>query len=80
MNMKTGSSLLLYTRNTPQPQRQTLPHSKHLGKGFPIKCTEETSGVAMLITNKSDFKLKTIRRDGEEHFVLIAGTIHQDDV
>ena len=39
LDMKTGSNILLFTRNIPQPQRQTLPLSKGLGKGFPIKWT-----------------------------------------
>ena len=37
-------------------------------------------GVAILISNKFDFKLKSIRRDGEEHFRLITRTIYQVDV
>ena len=36
-------------------------------------------GVAILIVNKIDFKLKSVRRDGEGHFILITGTIHQDE-
>ena len=34
-------------------------------------------GVAILISNKIGFKLKSIRRDREGHFILITGTIHQ---
>ena len=34
MDKKVESILLLYTKNTPQPQRQTLPQSKGLGKDF----------------------------------------------
>ena len=37
-------------------------------------------GVAIIISNKIDFKLKSIRRDGEGYFILITGTIHQDVV
>ena len=37
-------------------------------------------GVATLISNKIDFKLKLIRRDGEGHFILITQTIHQEEV
>ena len=37
-------------------------------------------GVAILISNKIDFKLKSIRKDVEGHFILITGTIHQDVV
>ena len=37
-------------------------------------------GVAILISNKIDFKLKSIRRDGDGHFILITGTIYQEEV
>ena len=36
--------------------------------------------MAILISNKIDFNLKAIRRDGEGHFILITETIHQDEV
>ena len=36
--------------------------------------------MAILISNKIDFKLKSIRRDGDRHFILITGTIHQEEV
>ena len=37
-------------------------------------------GVAILISTKIDFKLKSIRRVGEGHFILKTGTLHQDEV
>ena len=67
MDTKTGSILLLHTKNTTQSQRQALTQSKGLGKDIPIKWTEEKAGVATLISNKIDFKLKSIKRDGEGH-------------
>ena len=36
--------------------------------------------VAILISNKIHFKLKSVNRDGEGHFILILGKIHQDEV
>ena len=36
-------------------------------------------GVAILVSNKIDFKLKSIRRYRKEHFVVITGTIHQGE-
>ena len=36
--------------------------------------------MAILISNKIDFKLKSIRRDGDGHFILISETIHQKKV
>ena len=41
---------------------------------------KKQAGVAILISNKIDFKLKSIRKDGEGHFILITRTIYQDEV
>ena len=63
MQTKPESSFLLHTRKTPQPQRQTLPQSKGLGKDFPIKWIKKEVGGAILVSNKIVFKLKPIKRD-----------------
>lgn len=41
---------------------------------------KKQDGVAILMSNKRDFKPKLIKRDGEGHSILIKGTIHQDDI
>ena len=35
-------------------------------------------GVAILISDKIDLKVKTITRDKEEHYIKIKGSIHKD--
>jgi hypothetical protein len=42
----------------------------------PNKLTE----VAILMSDKVDFRLKSIRRDNEGHFILMKGTIHQKEI
>ena len=37
-------------------------------------------GVAILISNKIDFKLKSIKGDKEGHFILVTGKIHQKKI
>ena len=41
---------------------------------------EKKVGVAVLIFNKIDFKIKAIVRDKEGNYILIKGTIQQEDV
>ena len=69
LDAKTGSNILLFTRNIPQSQRQKLPQSKELGKDFQSNGPKKQVGVAVLISSK-------IKRDGKGHFILITGTIH----
>ena len=41
-------------------------------KVFQANGPKKQAGVAILISNKIDFKLKSIRRDGDGHFMLIS--------
>ena len=41
---------------------------------------QKKAGLAILISDKLDFKLKTIVRDTEGHYIILKGTIHQDDL
>ena len=37
-------------------------------------------GVSILISDKGDFNPKLVRRDKEGHFILLKGTINQEDI
>ena len=38
------------------------------------------TGVAILISDKTDFKKRAIKRDPESHFIILKGRIHQEDI
>ena len=41
---------------------------------------EKKAGVAILISDKIDFKIKTITRDKEGHYMMIKGSIQEEDI
>ena len=41
---------------------------------------EKKAGVAILISDKIDFKTRPIKRDPESHFIILKGRIHQEDI
>ena len=41
---------------------------------------QKKDGVAILILDKIDFKIKTITRDKEGHYLMIKGSIQEEDI
>ena len=47
---------------------------------FHANGNQKKAGVAILIADKIDFKVKTITRDKEDHDIMIKGSIQEEDI
>ena len=59
--------------------KDRLPQSKRLEK-FPGKWSQKLAGVVIAASNKIDFQPKDIKKDGKEHYIIIKGKIHQEEL
>lgn len=41
---------------------------------------QKKARVAILISDNLDFKIKTVSRDAEGHYIIVKGSIHQEDL
>ena len=41
---------------------------------------QKKARVAVLIADNLDFKTKTVTRDEEGHYIIITGSVHQEDL
>ena len=49
-------------------------------KDIPCKRKSKESCSSILISHKIDFKIKTITRDKEGHYIMIMGSIQEEDI
>ena len=45
-----------------------------------VNGNQKKSGVAILIPDKIDFKIKNVTRDQERHYIMIKGSIQEEDI
>ena len=50
------------------------------GEIFQANRDQKKAGVAMLISDKIDFKTRAVKRDKEGHYIIIKGTIQEEDI
>ena len=49
-------------------------------KDIPSKQKSNKAGVAILVSDKADFKIKTVTKDEEGHYIIIKESIQEEDI
>ena len=78
MNTKTRPIYMLSTRRPLQTSyRLKVRRWKNI---FHANGKQKKAGVAILISDKIDLKIKNITRDREGHYIMIKGSIQEEDI
>ena len=79
MDTKTRPIYMLSTRNPLQTLRHIKTESEKMEKYIPSKWESKKAGVAILILDKIDLKIKKIRGDKEGQYIMIKESIQEED-
>ena len=80
MDTKTRPVYMLPTETHFRPRDTYRLKVRGWKKVFHANGNQKKAGVVILISDKIDFKIKTVTRDKEGHCIMIKGSIQEKDI
>ena len=71
---------MLSTRDPPQNKGHMQTKVKGWKKIFHANGDQKKARVAILISHKIDFEIKAMKRDKEGHYIMIKGSVQEEDI
>ena len=71
---------MLYPGNASHWQGYTKAQNKEMEEDLPSKWRAKKAGVAILISDKIDFKVTKIKRNKEGRHIMVKGSIQQEEL
>ena len=71
---------MVSTKDPPQNKGHIQTESEGLEKIFHANGDQKKIEVVILISDKIDFEIKAVKRDKEGHYIMIKGSIQEEDI
>ena len=71
---------MLTTRDPPLNRGHIQTESEGWKKIFHANGDLKKAGLAILISDKIEFEIKSVKRDKEGHYIMIKGSIQEEDI